>query len=389
MTRDGFFAALGAAQTAARSAAVSKRAKMSDSHWSIWTSFLDSLHIDDPYLVDFPDPIPLLQVFAEHLRSGQLAPSGDPIRSPSVEDYVCSVGQEIASLGALDPRMMVNGKIELHLKKQLKGYARQDAPPERVKPIPMPLVAAAVTEAYTTPDPLLRATGDCGVISLFFLLRPGEHVYSSNDNDTSPFRLMDVEFLLGEHCFNAATCDLDLLLSPEQVLLTFTKQKNGTLGEKLKHGSTGHVLMSPVLATLGQVRHLRHYNAPPTAALHTVYLPSGSTTNITSNHLTAMLRRTCRQMPELGLQSGDISARALRASGAMALLCAQVDPLLVQLIGRWKSNAMLRYLHLQATNMHNLATCMLLGVEFKLLPNQTLPQRALTLLASCPAAETA
>jgi hypothetical protein len=160
---------------------------MSNSHWSIWTSFLDSLHIDDPYLVDFPDPIPLLQVLAEHLRSGQLAPSGDPIRSRSVEDDVRSVGQEIASLGALAPRMMVNGKIELRLKKQLKGYARQDAPPERVKPIPMPLIAAAVMGAYTSSYPLLRATGDCGVIGLFFLLRPGEHVYSSNDNDTSPF----------------------------------------------------------------------------------------------------------------------------------------------------------------------------------------------------------
>jgi hypothetical protein len=102
-----------------------------------------------------------------------------------------------------------------------------------------------------------------------------------------------------------------------------------------------------------------------------------------------MLRRTCRQMPELGLQPGDISARALRAGGAMALMCAQVDPRLVQLIGRWKYDAMLRYLHLQATNMHDLATRMLSGGEFKLLPNQTLPQRALTLLASFPTAETA
>jgi hypothetical protein len=94
-------------------------------------------------------------------------------------------------------------------------------------------------------------------------------------------------------------------------------------------------------------------------------------------------------MPELSLQPKDISACALHAGGAMALLCAQVDPLLVQLIGRWKSDAMLGYLHLQATNMHNPATHMLSGGEFKLLPNQTLPHRALALLASCPAAKTA
>ena len=362
---------------------------MSDSHWSIWTEFLDNLHIDDPYLTDFNDPIPLLQVFAEHLRTGKIAPSGDPLRSRSVEDYVRSVGQEIASLGTLDPRIMVNGTFDLRLKKQLKGYARLDTPPERVKPIPMPLVASAISDAYASPDPLLRATGDCGVIGLFFLLRPGEHVHSANDNDTSPFRLKDVDFLLGHHCYNAATCDLDLLLSPEQVLLTFTKQKNGTLGEKLKHGSTDQVLMSPVLAVLRRVRHLRQHNAPSTTALHTVYLGNGKTAQVTSNRLTAMLRRSCRNMPELGLDPSDISARALRAGGAMALLCARVDPLLVQLIGRWKSDAMLRYLHLQATNMHDLATRMLSGGEFKLLPNQILPQQALSLLSGHPDAGTA
>jgi hypothetical protein len=204
---------------------------------------------------------------------------------------------------------MVNGNIELRLKTQLKGYARLDEPPERAKPIPMPLLAAAVAGAYSSSDPLLRATGDCTVIGLFSLLRPGEHVHSYQDNDTAPFRLQDVEFNFGIHCYNAATCDMDLLLCPDSVLLTYSKQKNGTLGEKLKHGSTGHPLMSPILAVLCRVRHLRQHHAPPATPLHTVYLPTDKTVNVTSNWLTAMLRRTCRQMPELGLSPSDISAR--------------------------------------------------------------------------------
>jgi hypothetical protein len=81
----------------AQLAVVPKRAKMSDSHWSIWTWFLDDLDLDDPFLTDFVYPVPLLQVFAQHLRTGELAPSGDPLRSRSVEDYIRSVGQEIAS----------------------------------------------------------------------------------------------------------------------------------------------------------------------------------------------------------------------------------------------------------------------------------------------------
>jgi hypothetical protein len=191
-------------------------------------------------------------------------------------------------------------------------------------------------------------------------------------------------------CYNLATCDLDLLLSPKQVLLTFTKQKNGTLAKLLKHGSTGQVLMSPVLAVLCCICHLHQHHAPPATALHTVYLPAGTTTNVTSNQLAVMLCHTCRTIPKLGLHPSNIFTHALCASGAMALLCARVDPLLVQLIGRWKSDAMLHYLYTckQPTCMTLPPTCSW-GGEFKLVPNQTLPKQALSLLASCPVTDIA
>jgi hypothetical protein len=120
----------------------------------------------------------------------------------------------------------------------------------------MPLVAVAAQDAYTTLDPLLRATGDCGVIGLFFLLVPGGPFKAASDNDTLPFRLQDVEFLLGHSCHNAATCDLALIPSPDLVHLTFTKQKNGECSKKLAHGLTDQVLMLPIHAVLCCIRHL-------------------------------------------------------------------------------------------------------------------------------------
>ena len=44
----------------------------------------------------------------------------------------------------------------------------------------------------------------------------------------------------------------------------------------------------------------------------------------------------------------DVSARSLRAAGAMALLCADVDSDRIRLLGRWQSDQMFRYLHVQA-----------------------------------------
>ena len=72
--------------------------------------------------------------------------------------------------------------------------------------------------------------------------------------------------------------------------------------------------------------------------------------------------------PSVGISPSDISARSLRASGAMALLCAQVDSDTIRLLGRWRSDEMLRYLHVQAQPvMKNFARRMLEGGHYTML----------------------
>jgi hypothetical protein len=54
----------------------------------------------------------------------------------------------------------------------------------------------------------------------------------------------------------------------------------------------------------------------------------------------------------------------------MALLCAHVDMDTIRLIGRWRSDEMLRYLHVQAAPlMRGFAARMLAGGNYTLLPN--------------------
>jgi hypothetical protein len=66
----------------------------------------------------------------------------------------------------------------------------------------------------------------------------------------------------------------------------------------------------------------------------------------------------------------------------MALLCAQVDSNVIKLVGRWCSDEMLQYLHLQAyPKMHTFARLMSHGGNFRLLPNLQLPAADVPLLA--------
>ena len=49
---------------------------------------------------------------------------------------------------------------------------------------------------------------------------------------------------------------------------------------------------------------------------------------------------------DLGFLPSEVSVRSLRVAGATALLIAKVDPDVIRLLGRWRSDKMLRHLHL-------------------------------------------
>jgi len=58
----------------------------------------------------------------------------------------------------------------------------------------------------------------------------------------------------------------------------------------------------------------------------------------------------------------------------MAMLCAKIDPAIIRLVGRWKSDAMFRYLHAQAAPLvEPHAKQMRLHGNFTLLAGADLP----------------
>ena len=127
------------------------------------------------------------------------------------------------------------------------------------------------------------------------------------------------------------------------------------------------------------MEHLQCAGAPPNTPLHTVYLDGGGTKHVTATDLTNTLRSSCKVIGEaLGIKCSDISARALRAGGAMALLRARVDPTNIRLLGRWKSWELLTYLHRSATNTTNYAAQMLEHGRFHVTTHAFLPADVLS-----------
>jgi hypothetical protein len=102
----------------------------------------------------------------------------------------------------------------------------------------------------------------------------------------------------------------------------------------------------------------------------------GKWSGVSPANVTALRVDVTLQGPSVGFLPKDISVSALRAGGVLALLCAKVDTDLIQLLGRWRSDVMLRYLHVQAQPvMRNCARLMVQGGHFSLIPGQDVPNR--------------
>ena len=201
-----------------------------------------------------------------------------------------------------------------------------------MKPIPVQVLRRLDCVATASNDQELQAVADIIIIAFFFLLRPGK--YTGTKYYSAPFRLSDVNFSVGRTVFNTATVTDNELAVSTFVMLIFTTQKNGVRGEKIGHGATGDPLLCPKEALRRRVTHLRQQDAPANTPLARFKLPRGRWTNVTPTMITAHLKAMVKLLAgtHLGFTYKDVSARSLRAAGAMALLCSGVYNGIISLV---------------------------------------------------------
>jgi hypothetical protein len=231
-----------------------------------------------------------------------------------------------------------------------------------------------MAQAVAAQDPVALAFADMVCLAFFFLLRPGE--YAGTSPSSQPFRAQDVHLFLGAVRLDFATAPPAQLLAATFVTLEFTTQKNGVRGEVVGLGRSGDPHFCPVTAAARRLLHLRSAGAPFTQPIASYRDPlTLRLRRVSPADLTSLLRSSVRILgPAHGFLPADVSARSLRAAGAMALLCANIDTDRIRLLGRWRSDEMLRYLHVQAEPlMRDFSSRMLVGGTFTLHPHHDVP----------------
>ena len=276
---------------------------------------------------------------------------------------------------AEDPRLDDLGHTDFRLARQLKYYTTNDPPPTRVRPMPLGLLLL-LFENFSTGSSKSQAIVDLALIAFFFVLRPGEYCSGGSDALKSPFRLKDVQFGIGSQDITVYDLSIHNLSCLDTVSLTFTSQKNGIKGESITHGRTKHRWANPVQKVLNRVLYLLRHKAPFSTPLCS-YFENNIWTEITAIDITKAMRTTVlAHGSQFGLTQSDISARSMRAGGAMVLLLAGVPGDTIKLLGRWKSNAMLAYLHTSAKELtQGYSNRMIQGGNYTIVPQPKSPSQ--------------
>jgi hypothetical protein len=151
---------------------------------------------------------------------------------------------------------------------------------------------------------------------------------------------------LGRPPIDPLTASPDSLLSATFVILIFVDQKNAVRGKTVGHGHSGDPQACPVLAIVCRILHLHSFNAPPHMPLCALNATGSS---ISARSITALLHQgglafsICNNITLPILHQ-----KGQRATGASALLAQGANFKTIKLLGRWKSDAAMQYLHLQS-----------------------------------------
>lgn len=357
--RHSFQADLGTALQIASTANTSKRRKAANKIFGIWCDFCQQLGV--PVTLDglqTEQKLCYLLVFGLRYRKG--GQKGKAVRHKTVRDALQAVGQGISNMGFPDPRWdATTGKFHTLLDAFYKSMERTDDPESRSYPANI-LILRGLYDCLDTEHPvhgiLNQHVINLIIVAFYWLLRPAEYLSSPDaESRSQAFRFCDVTLTIRGKVYSAPTAPLHDetdVAAIETASLTFTDQKNAVKGEQISQSANNDPNLCPAKAIGRLCLHLIQHNAPPTTPLY-MHFNSHPTKNnwyrITPTFITNALRHSAQRLQATtGIDPALVSARSLRPGGATALLCANIDSDAIMLLGRWKSDAMLRYLRIQA-----------------------------------------
>lgn len=211
--------------------------------------------------------------------------------------------------------------------------------------------------------------GQLAVGAFFFAMRSCEYLTVTGDRKTKRLRLRNLRFFRhGRELFHSDPT----LSSADYISITFEDQKNAEQHDTITMQNANDKLLCPVIAWTKVVQRIMKCPGTNLDTHVNTFFSGGKIREISSNDLLKALRAAATVLTEarLGFKPDEIGTHSIRSGAAMAMYLDEVPVYTVMLIGRWSSDAFLKYIRKQVEQFsHNVSRRMIKNQHFTHVPN--------------------
>lgn len=181
-------------------------------------------------------------------------------------------------------------------------------------------------------------------------MRSCEYTSVNSQRKTKPIRPVDITFRIGPEIIEHTDPRIAIA---ENVEITFRIQKNGTIEDQIIQWHTNDLELCPIKHWAFTIQRLRQY--PSYKETWPVYYYFDKTTNkssyISNTEILADIKATVDAIgpKTLGFTSNEVGTHSNRAAFAMMMYLSGRPIYTIMLLGRWSSDAFLRYIEKQIT----------------------------------------
>jgi hypothetical protein len=260
-----------------------------------------------------------------------------------------------------DPRLDVDGKFAFLLQRQLRGYSSTDKPESPQVAMTASILREFYKLSISSTD---KALCELFIGAFFFAMRSCEYLKVSGPRKTKILSVKNIRFYQGRQLLSHND---PLLHLAECVSITFELQKKESKNDIITQFRSVDPVLCPVKIWTKVIRRITSYHNTNTDTTVNAFLLSNNKLHFfTGTELLKKLRLAATSIgPDtLGFSADQIGLHSARSGAAMAMYLAGVPVFTIMLLGRWSSDAFLRYIRKQVKEFSK-------GITNKMIQNET------------------
>ncbi len=254
------------------------------------------------------------------------------------------------------------------LHRLFRAFKNEDPKLEHQKAIPISVISELWKRQNTETE---KSLAQLTVATYFFAWHSCEYlkVPQEEKRRMEILKLQNIRFFKNGTLVHAPSPELE---RADSVSLTFETQKNQEKFDTVTHGTTSHDFLCPVKQWAAVINRIWSYPGATADTPVSVVWRYDKIDHLTSQILIDALRDAVVAVGEdsLGFRAHEVGTHSIRASAAMQMYLGECPVYTIMLIGRWSSDAFLRYIRKQIEQFsHNVARRMLTFMSHRHIPD--------------------